>query len=91
LRLVMKPRLRLRWSLLPVLALCAACAGAPSRHPKTGLDLLRQRAPGVEWNEQSLLEADLDQDGRADYALLGTARDKVVVGVVHGSGRWSSP
>lgn len=82
---VMKSRSPFRWSLLPVLALCAACAGAPSpRHPRTAVDVLRQRGPAVEWNAQSLLEADLDHDGRADYVLTGTRKDRVVVGIVHG-------
>jgi hypothetical protein len=74
-----------RWALLPVLALGVACAGAPSRHsPRTAADVLRQRHPAIDWNAKSLLEADLDQDGGADYAILGHAKNQVVVGIVHG-------
>ncbi|HEY2295832.1 MAG TPA: hypothetical protein VGM86_34450 [Thermoanaerobaculia bacterium] len=65
-----------------LLALCAGCAGLHS--PRTALDVARQHDPAVQWNPQSLLEADLDQDGRADFALLGTRKDHVVVGIVHG-------
>jgi hypothetical protein len=69
-------------SLLLLLALCAGCAGL---HPtRTALDAARQHDPAVQWNAQSLLEADLDQDGRADYALTGLRKDHVVVGIVHG-------
>lgn len=76
---------KIRWALLPLLALGAACAGAPSRHqPRTASDVLRQRHATVEWNAKSLLEADLDQDGTADFALLGRAKGQVVVGIVHG-------
>ena len=65
-----------------LLALCAGCAGLHA--PRTALDAARQHDPTVQWNSQSLLEADLDQDGRADYALTGTRKDRVVVGIVHG-------
>ena len=71
-----------RCGFLLLLALGAGCAGL--RSPRTALDAARQHDPGVTWNAQSLLEADLDQDGRADYALLGTRKDRVVVGIVHG-------
>jgi hypothetical protein len=67
---------------LPLLFACAACTGLHS--PRTAVDVVRQKDSTVEWNAQSLLEADLDQDGRADYALLGSRKDRVVVGIVHG-------
>jgi hypothetical protein len=75
-------RPQLRCSLLLLLALCAACTGL--HRPRTALDVLAQRHPTVKWDARNLLEADLDQDGVADYALTGTTRDKVVVGIVHG-------
>lgn len=69
-------------SLPLLLALCVGCGGL---HPtRTAVDAARQHDPAVQWNAQSLLEADLDQDGRADYALLGLRKDRVVVGIVHG-------
>ncbi|MFL6237043.1 MAG: hypothetical protein ACJ76N_28190 [Thermoanaerobaculia bacterium] len=71
-----------RCGLLLLLALCAGCGGL--RSPRTALDAARQHDPAVQWNPQSLLEADLDQDGRADYALTGTRKDRVVVGIVRG-------
>ncbi len=77
-----KSSLAFRCGFLLLLALGAGCAGLHS--PRTALDAARAKDPGVTWNAQSLLEADLDQDGRADYALLGTRKDKVVVGIVHG-------
>jgi hypothetical protein len=71
-----------RCGLLLLLALCAGCAGLHT--PRTALDAARQHDPDVQWNPQSLLEADLDQDGIADYALTGTRKDRVVVGIVRG-------
>jgi hypothetical protein len=71
-----------RCSLLLLLALCVGCGGL--RSPRTALDAARQHDPAVQWNPQSLLEADLDQDGRADYALTGLRKDHFVVGVVRG-------
>lgn len=78
--------MRSKRNLLLVLALvCAACAGAPSsRHPRTALDVLRQRYPAVQWNGKNLVEADLDHDGAPDYALTGISKDRVVVGIVRG-------
>jgi hypothetical protein len=86
----MKAKLKIRWSLLPVLALCAACASTAARHPKaTVVSVLEQRettgkGAKVAWNAQSLVEADLDQDGVPDYAVRGTAKDRVIVGIVRG-------
>jgi hypothetical protein len=45
---------------------------------------VRRHSPTVEWNAQSLIEADLDQDGRADFVLTGLGKEQVVVGIVHG-------
>jgi hypothetical protein len=80
-------------SLLLILALvCAACAGAPSsRHPRTALDILHQRDPAVQWNGRNLVEADLDHDGAPDYALTGTSKDRVVVGIVRGPVAMGTP
>jgi len=74
--------LAFRYSILLLLAICVGCGGL--RSPRTALDAARQHDPAVQWNAQSVLEADLDQDGRADYALTGTRKDRVVVGVVRG-------
>lgn len=78
----MTSRSQLRCSLLVLLALCVACTGL--HRPRTALDAVRQHSPAVEWNAQSLIEADLDQDGRADSVLTGLGKDGVVVGIVHG-------
>ncbi len=75
-------RSQLRRSLPFLLALCAACSGL--HQPRTALDAVRQHSPTVEWNAQSLIEADLDQDGRADFVLTGLGKEQVVVGIVHG-------
>jgi hypothetical protein len=77
-----KSDLAFRRGLLLLLVLCAGCAGLHS--PRTALDAARQHDPAVQWNAQSVVEADLDQDGRADYALTGTRKDHFVVGIVHG-------
>jgi hypothetical protein len=52
--------------------------------PIAALDLLSQRDPGTRWDRNSLLEADLDQDGTDDFAVLGRGKDHFVVGIVHG-------
>lgn len=75
-------RSQLRCSLPFLLALCAACSGL--HHPRTALDAVRQHSPAVEWNAPSLIEADLDQDGKADFAITGLSKDRVVVGIVRG-------
>jgi hypothetical protein len=81
-----------RWALLPLLALGAACASAPSRpQVRTAADVLRQRHPTVEWNAGNVVEADLDHDGGSDYALLGHAKGQVVVGIVRGPLTAGSP
>jgi hypothetical protein len=77
-----KPDPAFRRGLLLFLALCAGCAGLHS--PRTALDAARQHDPTVQWDAKSLLEADFDQDGRADYALIGLRKDRVVVGIVRG-------
>lgn len=88
----MKAKLNIRWSLLPVLALCLGCASTAARntHSKaTVVGVLEQRETAgkgakVAWNAQSLVEADFDQDGVPDYAVRGIAKDRVIVGIVRG-------
>ena len=46
--------------------------------------VLAAREPGVKWNAKSLVHADLDGDGRDDYALGGVKGDRYVVGIVQG-------
>lgn len=73
-----------------ILCVCAACAGA--RDPKSPagakpakpLEVLRKQEARVQWDPASLVEADLDQDGRKDAALLGFRKDGAVVGIVQG-------
>jgi hypothetical protein len=79
--------------LLLVLGLaCVACATGHGRGtPQTALDVLQRRDPAVEWNANSLIQADLDQDGVPDYALEGLREDRVVVGLVHGPVAAGSP
>lgn len=77
-----KPDFAFRRSLPLLLVLCVSCTGLHA--PRTALDAARQYDPAVQWSAQSVLEADLDQDGRADYALLGHRKDRVVVAVVRG-------
>jgi hypothetical protein len=70
------------------------CAGAdisvpPSTPPAAkrlnALDILRLREPGTKWDPDSLIKADLDEDGQEDYALSGIRDDKfIVVGIVQG-------
>ena len=75
-----------------ILALCGcmACAGARSpqspaaAEPATPLEILRRRAPGVQWDAASLQKADFDQDGQKDAVMLGFRRNGVVVGIVQG-------
>jgi hypothetical protein len=73
---------------IPLLAL--GCAGnraatAPGRPgAPTALSLLRQRDPQASWDAASQVQADLDLDGVADYALRGLRKDRVMVGIVKG-------
>jgi hypothetical protein len=74
-----------------VLCGCLGCAGTrapsprePSAGPTTALDVLHLRQPATKWDSKSLLQADLDQDGTADFAVLGRGEDHFVVGIVHG-------
>jgi hypothetical protein len=83
--------------LASTLCVTLGCAGsrAPSPRgastkPVTALDLLALRKPGAEWEKKSLLEADLDQDGRKDYVLLGRHKGDFVVGIVKGPVRADS-
>ena len=79
---------------LLLLLLClagAACATGHRGTPRTAVDLLQRREPAVEWNDRSLIEADLDQDGVPDYAVTGLRKDRVVVGLVHGPLTAGSP
>lgn len=76
--------------LILVLCGCGACAGARDPNspagskPATPLEVLRFRAPGVQWDAASVRKADLDQDGEKDAALLGYRKDGAVVGIVQG-------
>lgn len=62
----------------------------PPAKRMTALDVLRQREPDTDWDAASLIEGDLDQDGRDDYALTGVRGDLLVVGIVHGPVEGSS-
>ncbi|HEV2843956.1 MAG TPA: hypothetical protein VG477_03850 [Thermoanaerobaculia bacterium] len=76
--------------LILVLCGCMGCAGA--RGPKSPaeskpvkpLEVLRNKESRVQWDPASAIEADFDQDGTKDAALLGFRRDAAVVGIVQG-------
>jgi hypothetical protein len=77
------------FALVLVLA-CIGCAGARApkspagAKPATPLEVLRNRESRVQWDPASAIEADLDQDGEKDAALLGFRKDGAVVGIVQG-------
>ncbi|HEX6900506.1 MAG TPA: hypothetical protein VF789_12355 [Thermoanaerobaculia bacterium] len=78
-------------TLVLILSLCGcmACTGArdpktPASEPRTALEMLRDRASGVQWDAASQRKADFDQDGQQDAAFLGFRKDKAVVGIVQG-------
>ena len=50
----------------------------------TALQLLTNRESKVRWNSRSLLKADFDYDGVADYALAGKKGNLYVIGIVKG-------
>ncbi|MES1244702.1 MAG: hypothetical protein ABUT39_24050 [Acidobacteriota bacterium] len=61
------------------------CAGAPGpAGPRTAADLLRQGEPDTEWDAQSLVHGDFDQDGTEDFAFAGIKGDLFIVGIVKG-------
>jgi hypothetical protein len=71
--------------LILVLCACAGCAtGRTAPGTRTALDVVRLRQPNTQWSSKSLVEGDLDQDGRPDYALSGIRKDRFVVGIVEG-------
>jgi hypothetical protein len=73
--------------LILVLCGCTACATSSRRAPggaRTALDVVKLRQPNTQWSPQSLVEGDLDQDGRPDYAVSGIRKDRFVVGIVEG-------
>jgi hypothetical protein len=73
--------------LILVLVVCTACATSTRKAPggtRTALDVVKLRQPNTQWSSQSLVEGDLDQDGRPDYAVSGIRKDRFVVGIVEG-------
>jgi hypothetical protein len=48
------------------------------------MQILKNREPKVKWNLHSLLKADFDYDGIADYALTGRKDNFFVIGIVKG-------
>jgi hypothetical protein len=84
------PSLIARAFVLVLILACIGCAGgrAPQSpaesKPATPLEILRNRESRVQWDPASTLEADLDQDGKKDAALLGFRKDGAVVGIVQG-------
>lgn len=87
------PHVRRLILLLLALGLCAACAGnrapsprtAPPAGSRTALEALKLKDPATEWNDKSLLRADLDLDGGDDFALSGVRKDRFMVGIVRGT------
>lgn len=71
-----------------VLAVLSAAGCRTTGVPTTGTTsapaLLAAREPGVKWNAKSLVQADLDGDGKADSALGGMKGDRYVLGIVQG-------
>ena len=57
---------------------------SPPARRLTAIEILRQREPDTDWDEESLLKADLDGDGTDDYALAGLRGKRFVVGIVRG-------
>jgi hypothetical protein len=86
--------MNIRWTILPILALWAACAGAPApKSPpareataasQTALEALKRQEPSTEWRNGNVLEADFDQDGVRDFALTGVRNELFIVGIVRG-------
>jgi len=81
--------MKTRQTILLILVLCGltACTTSTKTRPggtRTALDVATLRQPNTKWNPKSLIEGDLDQDGRPDYALSGIRKDRFVVGIVAG-------
>lgn len=65
------------------LAPLAAIAQRPKPASKaSALQALAAARPDVQWSADKVVTADLDCDGRPDYAALGRSEQKVFVGVV---------
>lgn len=78
--------------LVLTLALCGCIGCAGARAPQSPaearlakpLEILRKQQSRVQWDPASVIEADFDQDGKKDAALLGFRKDAAVVGIVQG-------
>lgn len=77
--------------LILVFFACLGCAGGrgpaprgPSAGSARAVNVLKLHQPATKWYSRSLLQADLDQDGVPDFAMLGRGKYHFVVGIVQG-------
>jgi len=67
-----------------LVTILAASANPQASKPAT-VSVLQKSHPEVSWNTQSAVVADVTCDGTPDTVVLGSQKDKVVVGVISGA------
>lgn len=80
-----KKIMRIGWFVGLMIVLFGQSALSLPAQQTTALSLLKKREPQVKWTAGSLLKADFDYDGIADYALAGKKGESFIVGIVKGS------
>ena len=68
--------------LVPLLALAATAQGKSLGNSESAL---QKANPLVNWNVESAKRADFDCDGKPDTVMLGSEKDRAVVGIVWGA------
>lgn len=72
--------------LVSLLILCVAFVAIADSTETTNevLQLVSKRMTDVEWDKKSIIEVDINCDGKKDYAILGKSKQGVTVALVVG-------
>lgn len=76
-------RMRACWSFI-IAAMLSASAIAQASKTDEMVSKLQKSHPEVSWNSKSAVLADVTCDGKLDAVVLGSQKDRVVIGVVSG-------
>lgn len=71
---------------ISVLILCAVTVAiaASTETANEVLQLVSKRMPDAEWDKKSIIEVDINCDGKKDYAILGKSERGITVALVVG-------
>jgi hypothetical protein len=72
--------------IVSLLILCVALVAIAASTEKANelLQLVSKRMTNVEWDKESIIEVDINCDGKKDYAILGKSKQGVTVALVVG-------